>query len=655
MSARIEVTMTDEQARRVMDNERQAWEKNTEAVKKLGSQVSKNERTQIRAANAIIKKQRSAKQVLDDNIKALQAYGATGREAAVKSATAIGRLKTAYKEQEAAAVEAARKGTDAYKEQQRQVMRGVETTKRLKEANQTLDQKYRELRTSIRDAMRAGKIGADEARTAIKQLNEEQKKAKTTNPFGGKAVANIAQYAAGVGSVATAIRGVRAAYRLVQEEIDKGKSETEKLERSRGNIAQISGPENFQSRLATADAAAAKFGIDRSATAKALFDITSNRRLNETDKETKKSFQTAVEFDRVVPAEVAATFIGEFRKVFDRENLTARESVNLGLSAAANSAFNIQQLQPQLQTAGQGSLNLPGVTSSDVAALTASIAVITKERTGRTVQALQANFGAELIKQQDALKKARIDFENAKTETERAAITERGTAAADAVKLLSSDLIPIIEGLSKEENKGLRESIIGDNKKLLTNFQTAVSILSQVKAVDKNIERDVSRSGTDSDLLATKNRLLESDKIINAGIEVKKSEIARDISAEKFGSERGNKIQTDSNRLATQLNQDGSNIAQRGLATAGQVISQTGDFIAEERVLTTFLKSIFGDGVDLKQRLANGQSAQGQQPTETEKRQTELLKTMATNSGKQARAAEKTAAAITEAQTEGVE
>jgi len=655
MSARIEVTMTDEQARRVLDNERQAWEKNTEAVKKLGSQVSKNERTQIRAANAIIKKQRSAKQVLDDNIKALQAYGATGREAAVKSATAIGRLKTAYKEQEAAAVEAARKGTDAYKEQQRQVMRGVETTNRLKEANKTLDQKYRELRTSVRDAMRAGKIGADEARTAIKQLNEEQKKAKSTNPFGGKAVANIAQYAAGVGSVATAIRGVRAAYRLVQEEIDKGKSETEKLERSRGNIAQISGPENFQSRLATADAAAAKFGIDRSATAKALFDITSNRRLNETDEETKKSFETAVKFDRVVPAEVAATFIGEFRKVFDKENLTARESVNLGLSAAANSAFNIQQLQPQLQTAGQGSLSLPGVESSDVAAVTASLAVITKERTGRTVQALQANFGAELIKQKDTLEQARKEFLEATTDKQRSAAEDKGTAAAEAVKLLSGNLIPIIENLSKDENKGLRQTIIGDNKKLLTNFNTAVSLLPTIKEVDKNIERDVSRSGTERDLLATKNRLLESDKVINAGIEVKKSEIAREISAEQFGSKRGNEITTQENRVATFLNNKNAGGVERGINEIGRLLVR-GAKVADGNEDGFFTGAVNSLAPTPEQAVALAvKELANKQPTETETRQTELLQTMATNSGKQARAAEKTAAAIAGAQTEGVE
>ena len=59
MAARIEVTMTDEQTRRVLDNQRKAAEKVEAAHGKVGRQVEKNEKAQIRAANAIIKKQRS--------------------------------------------------------------------------------------------------------------------------------------------------------------------------------------------------------------------------------------------------------------------------------------------------------------------------------------------------------------------------------------------------------------------------------------------------------------------------------------------------------------------------------------------------------------------------------------------------------------------
>lgn len=601
MPVRIPLSVDQQQLLNDLIKQKESWGKIETAVKDYGKAANKEEAARLRQAKAIIRSQRSEQEVLADKIKVLRQVGAEDKTQRDESNRAIKRLIASERQRISAISDAAKKSSAAYTEEQRQIANGIKEVNRLKDATTTLDQKYDDLRDSIKAAFNDGKIDAIELTTAMSQLNTEQKNLKKNNPFAG-GVGKLASYAAGVASVSAAINEVRKAFQLVQAEIDKGKSETERLERSRGNLAQISDETNFKSRTKTADDAAETFGIDRDQTMQALFDITSNRRLGETDQETKKSFQTAVEFDRVVPAEVAASFIGEFRKVFDSENMTARQSVNLGLSAAANSSFNIQQLQPQLRTAGQGSNLLPGATSSDVAAVTASIAALTGEQTGLAVRSVQSNLGAQLEKEKDAAIEAKAGFASATTLEDKQKFQAEFNDAAGNIKILSQDLIPILESLTQAENKGLKDAIIGGNKDLLKNFQTIVSQLGTIKKVDKNIESDVAKSGTAGDLLATKKSLLTSDSIINTEIEKKKSEISRAISSEKNFSERGNKVEINRNKLAESLNDQGASFAVRAAATSGQRISESVDFIREERPLTNFLKSIFGDGVDLKQR-----------------------------------------------------
>ena len=314
-------------------------------------------------------------------------------------------------------------------------------------------------------------------KTSIRELNRQHAETKKGNPFSGSALAGIKSYALGVASVGTAIAVVKSAFEAYQAEVEKGKDETIRQRDSRRNLLQVSDETNFKARLKRVDAAAVEFGVTREAAAATLFDAISN--------DAEADFETILQADRVIPAKTGAKFAGEFRQLFPEEKLTASQALNLGLSAASQSAFNAQELQPQIAKAAQGSKLLPGVESSDVAAVVSVLAAQLKEQTGTTIKTLQANAGAELIKQ-----KGKLD-----TETDAGA---RKKIQRD-IDTLSGSLPNVIAGISK--NKELRESIVGGNIELLTAVTVAGKSIDKINAVDKRVERDVSQAGTGKSLI----------------------------------------------------------------------------------------------------------------------------------------------------------
>ena len=560
MSARIQVTMEDEQARKALANQKKAWEDNEDAVKKLGSQVGKAEKRQIRAAENIIKKQRTRKQVLEDNIKSLRLHGQASEDGAKRSNDAIRKLIASYREEEAAiesaefaATEAGRNAAAAYEKQQSQIKKGVIETNRLKEATKTLDDRYDDLKASMRAAFEAGEISADDLNLAMAQLDKEQKAVKKSSPF-SQSVGNVAKYAAGVLSVSAAIAAVKKAFQDYRAEVEKGVGETGRLNAARTSLVQVSDESNFKSRVDRSDDAAIRFGVDREKSSAALFDSISNG--------VEKDFETILGADRIIPAEVGSKFVGEFRKVFEKEGLTALESLNLGLAAAGTSKFNVQEILPQIRTAAQGSAALPGVESSDVAAFVSVLGSKFGDRTGTAVRGLQANFGAQLIKEQEALKTAKPEDQK---------------AIEKNITLLSGSLSSITEGLNTKEFASLRSDIIKENKELLTTFKVAADSIGAIKKVDTTIETEKDKAGTDNSLLSKKNRAFFSDPVLLADFDKTRTEVRRQVTSERSLSELGNSQLAEQNRLNSELNEAGSNFLTRFLANTGVAVKQAAE------------------------------------------------------------------------------
>ena len=404
----------------------------------------------------------------------------------------------------------------------------------------------------------------------------------------------MSSYAAGVASVGAAIGLVRRAFQLYQEEVQRGRDQTIGQREVRTSLLQVSDESNFSDRLDRVDQSAINNGVSREKAAQALFDSISN--------EVESDFERILRADRVIPADIGAKFVGEFRKVFAKENLTADQSLNLGLAAAGTSKFNVQEIQPQIRTAAQGSALLPGVEASDVAAFVSVLGSQFGERSGTFVRSLQANAGAELINRQNEL-------EETKDPIRRAELQED-------IKLLSGSLTDIISNLTKD--KDLRESITGGNKEVLTAFTVASQQLQNIIRVDKKIEEETAKAGTEDSLISKRLRAFFNDPKLAADFTAKQSEVRRDVAAEDQFSATQATVETRVNNANAAVTQDGS-LAERAVIGAFTSIDKLAS--------STIFAGSPGQQKDLDRSLnRNSPNAQPQQRAgEESKKQTDAL------------------------------
>ena len=540
MPVKIIVGLSDEQLLAQLAKQKASWEKNEKAADDFGKSAAKAERAAVAHGRNLVKQHRSAEQALKDRVAALNLAAKKGEITDKQRKDTIAAVLQKHREAGEAAAEAARKGTDAYKREAAEIEKGKQKTKQLVDATKTLSQKNRELKLSIVAAYKAGEVSVDDMKTSIRELNKRQEDTKKSSPFGGNAIDQVKSYALGVASVGTAISLVKRVFQDYQQEVQKGRDSTIGLRDTRTSLLQVSDGTNFNQRLGKVDSAAGKFGVDRDKAAQALFDSISN--------EVEGDFERILRADRVIPADVGAKFVGEFRKVFAKENLTADQSLNLGLSAAGTSKFNVQEIQPQIRTAAQGSSLLPGVEASDVAAFVSVLGSQFGDRTGTFIRSLQATAGAQLIKQQEALEGA----EGADRQK-----IERNIA------ILSGSLPDLVEGLS--ENKELRGDITGGNKEVLTALTVAIKNLDKIRAVDATIERDTKLAGTADSLISKRLDAFFKNPKFALDFANKQAEVRREVAAENNFSARAATLQLRTNESNELLNNRDAGFVERAV------------------------------------------------------------------------------------------
>ena len=554
MPVKISIGLSDEELLAQLAKQKTSWEKNEKAADDFGKSAAKAERAAVSHGKNLVKQHRSAEQALKDRVAAVDAAAKKGEISDEQRKTTIAGIIRKYREAgEAAkaaedkAAETALKSTKAYKEKAASIDRGRTKVKQLAESTQTLAQKNRALKKDIVAAYKAGEVSVDEMKTSIRELNRQHAETKKGNPFGGDALASVKSYALGVASVGTAIAVVKRAFESYQAEVQKGRDQTIGLRDTRTSLLQVSDESNFAQRLGRSDQAAAKFGVERDKAAVALFDSISN--------EVEQDFERILRADRVIPADIGAKFVGEFRKVFAKENLTADQSLNLGLSAAGTSKFNVQEIQPQIRTAAQGSALLPGVEASDVAAFVSVLGSQFGDRTGTYVRSLQANAGAELIAQRDALKAL-------ESSTGKGVELKRKTAQEN-IAILSKSLPDLVGELSR--NKDLRGKITGGNKEVLTALTVAIKNLDKIREVDATIERDTKLAGTDQSLISKRLRAFFSDPKLALDFKNAQEKVGREISAEESFSAKKATVEIRSNKAANQLNEGNAGFIERAV------------------------------------------------------------------------------------------
>ena len=141
----------------------------------MGSEMcirDRNERAQLNSAKRIIKSQRDQQTVLGEKIKSLRLLGQTDSSQKAAANDAIRKLIETERDRQESIDETKRA-------LQTQIDTGVRKTKELIAAEQTLDQKYDELRAAINKAFDAGKIGAEEHKRSLIALQKEQENIQT--------------------------------------------------------------------------------------------------------------------------------------------------------------------------------------------------------------------------------------------------------------------------------------------------------------------------------------------------------------------------------------------------------------------------------------------------------------------------------------------
>lgn len=155
-------------------------------------------RKQVSTAQRLVKANETIEESYKREVQSLIKARKSGEISNDEYRKTIDRIKTAMRDQAVAAEDAAQRGTDAYRAQQKQVVTGEEKVRSLISATKTLDDRHIELKAAIDAAFKAGRIGANEHRTSLNELNKETARLKNeqASSFGSGAIGNVKAYAA---------------------------------------------------------------------------------------------------------------------------------------------------------------------------------------------------------------------------------------------------------------------------------------------------------------------------------------------------------------------------------------------------------------------------------------------------------------------------
>lgn len=526
MSAKIQLTMEDAQVHAQLEKERKNFKKVESAVKSLGGAVEKEHRGRIRSAEAIIKKQRSEIEIIDDKIKSLRQYGNTSEEAGRKADAAIQKLLTSHKSEQAAIGETITKNDKA-------------SVVKLKSLDSEIT-RYTKLRAGIEDAYGSGKISADQYSKKIKLLNDDSSGFKglidKTENFEIKSgtafsTGKITKFAKSFAGVAGAIGVVREALQFFSAEKDKALSVTDDLDSIRRDLRTVVGkPFDKLETRANELSANPKLGLDAVAARELVFAAESSGFVG---KEAR-----VAQAGRIVGNEEAISLSGDFRKVFAKEKLTIDKAINTSLVAASQTSQKSSALIPQIRKAAEG--NVAGnFQSSDIAAAASILNVDFSQSTGDRLKGLGTKLSA-----------------NAAT---------KDLNFLDAVKKLDAD-------------PELKKQIVGGSAELQSVVAKLTDRFETIKKLDRRIETEQAKPA-DSGLLQSKiNEALDPDTQSGRIELARRAKIAaasrRDLELETNFSASSNSLRADAADRQSRLLRKGSSFDTRFLVSKADSLSE---------------------------------------------------------------------------------
>ena len=385
------VTQSDKIAESAGRNQ-QASKQAEDASIKMAKEQAQAARQGGRLIDELAKKNETLNEKYDRQKAAIEEAGRQGIKSPKEVAEAVKQLETAREAEEKTALEAEQKkkraaieSTDAYKQQQSQIGEGVKATQRLIESTKTLDQKNKELKTSIKAAFDAGKISAKEYDEAIKKVDADHIKQslqeaedKLDDSMGQGALEKIGAFGAKFISAAASVKVISDALQQVKKEREEALGIGSTLEDARRKLRGLS--TDFTQLEKQADTIALTTGMDRANARDLVFTGTSQ----------SVPFQDqmlAAQVGSFADSNVAMTFMADMKDQFKRDNLTGEQALNTALTAADVSKFDPTAMLPQLQKAAIGAA-VADFSSADTGAIVGVLAAELGQETGSRVAAL---------------------------------------------------------------------------------------------------------------------------------------------------------------------------------------------------------------------------------------------------------------------------
>jgi hypothetical protein len=295
-------------------------------------------------------------------------------KAAKEQAEAIQKVREAQERAALAQEKAALESSDSYRKNQKEIENGIALVDRLRVANTSLEDKYKQMAIEVTKAHQAGKITAEQHDQAIDQLKREYDGLnKNQETMGQKLESSFLSMVAGWGSVAVAVKLVTDAITFQNDQIQKGVDLVNKQDDPFKNLTTVSADRlELTERIMQSERLQTTEGMDAARAANMVFAMDSEGIIgkNKTIQENDAAVALFGNLNRFTNPETMVKVAGQMEKSF---GMGVEESINMTLKAAETSKMTPSEMANQLALASAGASQFTGADQRDVAVETAAI------------------------------------------------------------------------------------------------------------------------------------------------------------------------------------------------------------------------------------------------------------------------------------------
>lgn len=457
----------------------------------------------IKLADQLIRASETVEDAYSRQAAQLKAAFDAGRLGAAEYEKSLAKLKESTDQLKATQARASLEATEGWQKANREAESGVAIIDRLKVANTSLIDKYRQMAREVTQAHLAGKVSAEEHRQAMDRLKAEYaEQAKGQNNvlgdgLGGMVTGAVKKWA----TVATAVAAVNTFIRQQNDEIERGTRLLEAREKGAQDLASVSAtPQEAVERNMQVEELATKFGVNTEKAAATVFALDSANLIQDTIP-TAENFATVRKFGRfaaIADPEQLAKVAGLVNKT---TGLPPDQAANMVAAASEATRINQADIARELDAAMGGAIMFSEV--QDRSALATQTAAIT----------------AKLGQTQGA----------------------PGTLVRSAfMKLVNQgrDLLPLeaLERAARMDDAELKETF-GDEQSIKIMVQSYRDSREEFESMAEMTARAVAETGTPQDYMMAK---INAFEIANPNLvalrEQRQAEAARNYSAQGAGS-----------------------------------------------------------------------------------------------------------------------